>query len=104
MDLYFSRRRFLSTSFYCPSDVTLTDGTRALESVYRVSTTVRRHSILPDVTTITYVGAPDAEKHYVVATIEWRWPSVEKSFIRFEGWDAPVRLSEFLVRQRGLKT
>ena len=90
MDLYFSRRSFLSTSFYCSSDTTLMDGTRALEAVYRVSTTIRRHSILPDVTTIPYVGTPDAEKHYITATIVWRRPSVEKSFIRMDGWEVPV--------------
>ena len=100
MDLYFSRRRFLETSFYVPSDVTLSDGTRELEEVYSVSTTVRKHSILPDVTTIEYVGGLDEEKHHTVATIEWRWPSVEKSFIRMDGWDMPMRLSEFLVKEK----
>lgn len=103
MDLYFSRRRFLETSFYVPSDVTLSDGTRELEEVYSVSTTVRKHSMLPDVTTIEYVGNPDVEKHYVVATIEWRWPSAEKSFILMEGWEAPLRLDEFIVKEKAFR-
>lgn len=103
MDLYFSRRRFLETSFYCSSTFTLTDGTHALDEIYRVSTTVKRCSILPDVTTIEYVGGLDEEKHHVVATIEWNWPSVDKSFITMDGWKSTLKLSEFLVKEKGLK-
>ncbi|EJC98945.1 uncharacterized protein FOMMEDRAFT_31512 [Fomitiporia mediterranea MF3/22] len=100
MDLYFSRRRFFQTSFHAPASKTESGERGRLKEVYRVSTTVRKNSIFPDVTTIEFVGAEDEEKHYVVATIEWKWPSQASSVIEID--DKRMTLKEFMKREDGL--
>ena len=102
MDLYFSRRRFFQTGFYAPHQKTSkeqTNNAAQFEEIYRVSTTVRKGSILPDTTTIEYVGSEDYEKHYVVATIEWHWPSQTSSIIEIDGNRLPLK---FFMKREGL--
>ena len=83
MDLYFSRRRFFETSFHAAIGKS-EDGFKELNEVYRVSTTVRKHSIFPHITKIEYV-ATEGEESHLVAEIEWRWPSQIGSVITIYG-------------------
>ena len=99
MDLYFSRRRFLNTSFYAPCAYSNVDGTSPLKELYRVTTTKRSSSFFPEETFIEYVGAEDEDKHYVVAKITWKWPSQDASFIEIDG--KTFKLNEFLKRGSG---
>ena len=95
MDLYFSRRRLLQTSFFTPLSNSHIQG--QLKETYRVGTTVRKGSILPDTTTIEYVGAEDEEKHYTVATVDWCWPCQSSSSVEIDGKRLPIK--EFLKRE-----
>lgn len=99
MDLYFSRRRFLNTSFYTPRFRCGADRTSSLKEMYRVTTTKRPNSFMPDTSFIEYVGAEDEDKHYVVAKITWKWPSQDASFIEID--DKVFKLNEFLKRGAG---
>lgn len=93
MDLYFSRRRFLNTSFYTPvNDAGLGYSNNKqkedlkLKEVYRVTTTKSAWSLFPECTYIKYVGGAkegteEEEKEYDVAKITWRWPSQDASYI-----------------------
>lgn len=100
MDLYFSRRRLFETSLHMPCAKSTQNGLSDLKEIYSISTTVREHSIMPDVTTIEYVGTEDKEKHYTVATIKWSWPSQASSFIEING--QRLALSDFMKREAGL--
>ena len=97
MDLYFSRRRFFQTSFHAATKSE--SGVKDLKEMYRITTTKGKYSIVPDITTIEYVGASDEEKHYTVATIHWRWPSPAASYIDFG--DKAIPLDLFLKRETG---
>lgn len=93
MDLYFSRRRFLNTSFYMPVNSAGLGNSNnkqkedsKLKEVYRVITTKSAWSLFPECTYIRYVGGTkegreEEEKEYDVAKITWRWPSQEASYI-----------------------
>ncbi|KAL5524759.1 hypothetical protein ACEPAF_9905 [Sanghuangporus sanghuang] len=100
MDLYFSRRRFFETSFHAPSGRGEKDGFSDLREIYRVSTTVRRRSIFPDTTTIEHVAPEDEEKHHIVATIWWGWPSQIASIIEIDG--KRFMIKDFLKRDPNL--
>lgn len=100
MDLFFSRRRFFETSFHAPSGKNEQDGLSDLKEVYRVVTTVRRRSIFPDTTTIEYIAPEDEEKHRVVATISWGWPSQIASIIEIDG--KRFMIKDFLKRDTNL--
>ena len=97
MDLYFSRRRLFQTSFHAATKSEA--DVKELKEMYRITTTKSRFSIVPDTTTIEYVGADDEEKHYTVATIHWRWPSPASSYIDFGDKTYPLDL--FLKREAG---
>ena len=74
-------------------------GGKELKEMYRITTTKSKYGIVPDTTTIEYVGAEDEEKHDTVATIHWRWPSQIASYI--EIGDKMYPLSLFLKREDG---
>lgn len=93
MDLYFSRRRFLNTSFYTPVNTAGPGNSNKkqaeelkLKEVYRVITTKSTWSLFPESTYIRYVRGTkedreEEEKEYDVAKITWRWPSQDASYI-----------------------
>lgn len=93
MDLYFSRRRFLNTSFYAPVNAAGLGNSSnkrseelKLKEVYRVTTTKSAWSLFPEYTYIKCVGGAkegreEEEKEYDVARITWRWPSQDVSYI-----------------------
>lgn len=100
MDLYFSRRRFLETSFHASIGKNPEENLKELSEVYRVRTTVRKHSIFPHITTIEYV-ATEGEDNHTVATIEWRWPSQIGSVIEIDG--KKFMLQDFLKKEGWFK-
>lgn len=93
MDLYFSRRRFLNTSFYTPVNTAGPGNSNKkqaeelkLKEVYCVITTKSTWSLFPESTYIRYVRGTkedreEEEKEYDVAKITWRWPSQDASYI-----------------------
>lgn len=93
MDLYFSRRRFLNTSFYTPVNAAGLGNSNnrqkedlKLNEIYRVTTTKSAWSLFPERTYIKYVGGTEEgrkeeKKEYDVAKITWRWPSQDASYI-----------------------
>lgn len=99
MQLYFSKRRFFETSFYIPNADVDGEGTVSLRAAYRMSTTVRRKSIFPDVTTILRIER-EGYTEKVVARIIWNWPSQESSMVEIDGM--LIKLCEFLRRGEGM--
>ena len=111
MNLYFSRLRLFEASFYIAEDEPRvadtkeragTDETRLVREIYRVTTTVRKHSIFPEITTIEYFDHtnPISDKlkedgpGKVVAVISWNWPSQDSIIINIGG--KVMKLNEFL--------